>query len=206
MEPTANKVGTPLLPVMRRPWTPGATIMSQVHHHVAEIEPADEVDSHRAHSPYPLWPPRLSTVIAGLFVGSSLFFVNFVDVEFAQNLSDMYGWPFSHHFQPVQNLGPSNAAAVADLVISVLLLASACVTTQMAACLLVRSPRLTVRILTIGVLIAAMLLAASRWKNNYLSYVLYGGFYYSVASFIVLILSVLLHLELPRFEDRSPRD
>jgi hypothetical protein len=180
--------------------------MFQVHHTIAEIEPADEAGAHGDRSPYRYGPLRLSTIIAGLFVGSSLFFINFVDLDFAQNLSDMYGWPFRHHFRPVQNPGSSNAAAAADLVISVLLLASACVTTQVAACLLVRSPRLTVRILTIGVLITAMLLAASRWKHNYFSYVLYGGFYYSVASLIVLVLSVLLRLELPRFEDRSPRE
>jgi hypothetical protein len=180
--------------------------MSQVHRPVAEVEPADEAGPDGDRSFDRFGPLRLSTVIAALFVGSSLFFINFVDVDFAQNLSEMYGWPFSHRFRPAGPPVPSTAAMAADLAISVLLLASACLTTQVAACLLVRSPRLTVRILTIGVLITAILLAASRWKNHYISYVLYGGFYYSVASFIVLALSVLLRLELPGFEDRSSRE
>jgi hypothetical protein len=180
--------------------------MPQVQYTITEIEPAEEAGPQRERPPYRLGPLRLSTVIAALFVGFSLFFINFVDVDFAQNLSEMYGWPFSHHFQHASPPGPSSAAVAADLVISVLLLASACVTTQVAACLLVRSPRLTIRILSIGVLITAMLLAASRWRNHYFSYVLYGGFYYSVASSIVLVLSVLLRLELPRFEDRSSRE
>ncbi len=93
----------------------------------------------------------------------------------------------------------------ADLVISAALLASACVTTQVAACLLVRSPRLTVRILGLAVAAVAMLLAACRWKEDYLAYFLYTGFYYSVASLVVLVVSVLFHLELPSCEDPERR-
>jgi hypothetical protein len=177
---------------------------------VAEAETVEEAGPHRDRYPYPYGPPRLATVIAALFVGSSLFFINFVDVDFARNLSDLYGWPFGHRPRAPRtpDLSGVQAAAVlgADLLISAILLASACATTQVAACLLVRSPRLTVRILSIGVLVTAMLLAASRWKEGYFIYVLYGGFYYSVASLIVLILSVLLRLELPRVEDPAPRE
>jgi hypothetical protein len=179
--------------------------MPEVHRPVAEAAAPDEAAPRRDRSPYEYWPPRLSTVIAALFVGGSLFFINFVDVNFAQNLSDLYGWPFSHHYThhytPPRHLAPSRAFAIAamaaDLVILALLLASACVTTQVAACLLVRTPRLTVRILILVVFVTAMLLAAYRWKEDYLTFVLYGGFYYSVASLIVLLLSLLLRLELP---------
>jgi hypothetical protein len=178
--------------------------MSRANCPVVEAERSVEAGPQRNRSPYEYWPPRLSTVVAALFVGSSLFFIIFVDVDFYQ-----YGWPLSHHLTPRTSPASSGsvsvAALAADLVISAALLASACVTTQVAACLLVRSPRLTVRILGFVVIVIAMLLAACRWKANYFTYVLYGGFFYSVASLAVLVVSVLLRLELPRVEDPEQR-
>lgn len=178
--------------------------MFQVDRQVAEFEPDDDAAPHREHSPYPSWPPRPATVVAAMFVGSSLFFINFVDIDFAGNLSDLYGWPLSHRHPPANPIPASRALAaatlVADLFISAILLASACVTTQVGACLLVRSPRLTVRVLVFVIAATAMLLAVGRWKQNFLTYFLYTGFYYSVASLIVLVVSVLFRLELPTVE------
>jgi hypothetical protein len=183
--------------------------MSPLDPAVVEVEPSGESDPQPDRRPPPYWPPRPATVVAALFVGSSLVFINLVDADFARNLSELYGWPFRFHFltpDPSRSSwGFYFAALAADLVISAALLASACATTQVAACLLVRSPRLTVRILSLAVAAVAMLLAACRWKEDYLAYFLYTGFYYSVASLVVLATSVLLRLELPNCEDPQRR-
>src|SRR5262245_59313349 len=180
--------------------------MSQLHRPVAQLERSDEAGPHRARSLYPLWPPRPSTVVAALFVGCSLFWMTFIDREFARNLSEGYGWPFHYHFEgPNDHPGPSGsfylAALATDLAIAVALLASACATTQIAACSLVRSSRFTLRIVGFVIAVIAMFLAACRLKETFLTCVLYTGFYYGLASLIVLVACLLLRLELPLQDD-----
>jgi hypothetical protein len=69
--------------------------------------------------------------------------------DFARNLSDLYGWPFFYRLAaPNEPPGGSYVVALAaDLAIALALLASACATTQVAACPLVRSARNTLRII-----------------------------------------------------------
>jgi hypothetical protein len=179
--------------------------MSQLDRPVALFDRSDEVGPHRARSLYPFWPPRPSTVVAAVLVGCSLFWMAFIDREFARNLSEGYGWPFHYHFEGPNDPGPSGgfyaAAMAADLAIAVALLASACATTQIAACSLVRSPRLTLRILGFVIAVIAMFLAACRLKETFLACVFYTGFYYGLASLIVLLVCLLLRLELPPRDD-----
>ena len=134
------------LPAMRRLRTRGAAVMPPLDPVVVEVEPFGESDPQPDRHLPPCWPPRPATVVAALFVGSSLVFINLIDADFARNLSELYGWPFRFHFSapdpPRSSGGFYLAALAADLVISAALLVSACVTTQVAACLLVRSPRL----------------------------------------------------------------
>lgn len=158
------------------------------------------------------WPPRPSTILAALLVGCSLFLMNGVDAEFALNLSGLYGWPFTYRDDPAGVAAASGPrsfhtlALMADLAIALVLLAASCVTTQMAACLLVRKPRVTLRVLGLVVAGTALFLAAYRLRENFLSYVLHGGFYYSVASLMVLVACWVFHLELPAVEEPAQDD
>jgi hypothetical protein len=182
--------------------------MSQLHRPVAEVEPAGEAGPHRARSFSAYWPPRPATVVAALVVASSLYWMTFVDQDFARNLSKWYGWPFRYHFMDPRDAGPARifytAALAADLAISVALLASACAVTQIAAHLLVRSPRLTLRIIGFLIVAIALLLAGYRWKVTFLV-VFSSGFFYSLVSLIVLVVCLLLHLELPEGGNREQR-
>jgi hypothetical protein len=177
--------------------------MSRLDRPVAELGVTEEAGPHRDRSWYPYWPPRPTTIVAALLVGSSLYWMAFVDPDFARNLSDLYGWPFSFRLAaPNEPLGGLSAAALAaDLVIALALLASACATTQVAACLLVRSPRITLRIVGFAIAVIAMFLAGCRLNDNFLADVFYTGFYYSVASLVVLVACGLLRLELPRRDE-----
>jgi hypothetical protein len=179
--------------------------MSHLDRPVAEVEPIDEAGPHRDRSGYPFWPPRLSTVVTAVIVGSSLFWMTFIDADFARNLSEGYGWPFRYQLAGPNGPGPPGgfylAALVADLAVSVALLASACATTQIAACLLVRSPRFTLRILAFVVAVIALFLAGCRLRETFLADVFHTVFYYSVASLVALVVCLLLHLELPRRDD-----
>ncbi len=65
---------------------------------VVEVEPSGESDPQPDRRPPPCWPPRPATIVAALFVGSSLFFMNLIDADFVMNLSEQYGWPFRYHF------------------------------------------------------------------------------------------------------------
>ena len=179
--------------------------MSQLERPVAEVEPADEARPHRVRSLSTYWPPRPATVVAALVVASSLYWMTFVDQDFARNLSDLYGWPFRYHFMDPREAGPAGvfytAALAADLAILVAMLASACAITQIVACLLVRSPRLTLRIVGHLIAVIALLLAGWRLKAALLIDLFYSGFFYSLASLIVLVVCLLLHLELPERDD-----
>jgi hypothetical protein len=179
--------------------------MLQLDRPVAQVERSDEVGPQRARSLYPYWPPRPSTAVAAVLVGCSLFWMTFIDQDFARNLSEGYGWPFHYHFEGPNDPGPSGgfyiAALAADLAIAVALLASACATTQIAACSLVRSPRFTLRILGFVIAVIALFLAACRLKETFLICVFYTGFYYGLASLIVLVVCLLLRLELPLRDD-----
>jgi hypothetical protein len=174
--------------------------------HRPDAEAAGEARPHRVRSLSTYWPPRPATVVAALVVASSLYWMSFVDQEFARNLSKGYGWPFRYHFMDRGQAGPAGvfytAALAADLAISVALLASACAITQIAAHLLVRSPRLTLRIIGFTIVVIALLLAGCRWKVTF-RVVFSSGFFYSVVSLIVLVVCLLLHLELPEGGDRE---
>jgi hypothetical protein len=156
------------------------------------------------------WPPRPSTIIAAVIVGASLIWMNFVEPDLARGLSDRYGWPFAYRLTSSRPTGPSRAlyaaALGADLMISAALLASAFVTTQLMACLLVKSPRVTVRLLGQVVVASALFLAGCRLRENFLAYFLIIGFCYGLASFIVLVTCLLLRLELPRRDDLEGSD
>lgn len=150
------------------------------------------------------WPPRPSTVVAALVVGASLIWMNLdrVGRDFAMYFAERYGWPFSYRLTVSQDPGPSGAlfaaaAMAADLVVWAALLASACATTQIAAYLLVRSPRLNVRHLGLWVFTIALFLAGCRLKEGFLIHSFLVGFYYGLASLIVLGACLLLRLELP---------
>ncbi len=179
--------------------------MSRLDRPVAEVGITDEAGPQWDRSWSLYWPPRPTTIVAALLVGCSLFWMTFIDREFAWNLSELYGWPFRYQFtgpnDPGPPSGPYAAALVADLAVSLALLAAACVTTQLAACMLVRSPRITLRILGFAVAVIALFLAGCRLKDSFLADVLRTGFYYSVASLTVLVACVLLRLELPRRDE-----
>ena len=174
----------------------------------AEWERSEEIGPLRVRSLYPYWPPRPAMVVAGLLVGSSLFWMAFVDRDFARDLSDLYGWPFCYRLARSARSGWSGlllaAALVADLGVSLALLASACATTQIAACLLVRSPRITLRIVGFVVAVIALFLAGCRLNKIFLTDVFRISFYYSVASLIALVICLLFGLELPRRDDAEP--
>jgi hypothetical protein len=184
--------------------------MSWVRRSIDEVESSDKASPYRSRSPYPLWPPRLSTIVAGLFVGFSLFWMNFVDHVFAGALADKYGWPFTCRLTSPKTLSFSQnvytAAMVADLAISAALLVSACVTTQLMACLLARSRRLTLADLIIVIAAAALLLAGCRLEETFLPRIVLICFFYSLGSLIVLLICRVLHLELPRTDDPVERE
>jgi hypothetical protein len=180
--------------------------MSQVDRTLVEAAPSDDVGSDRCRSLYPLWPPRPATIGATLFVALSLFWIIFIDWEVAGSLSALYGWPFHYRFSahgPTPSSGTFYAAALAaDLVVMVALLASTYVTTQIGACLLVRSPRLTLRAIGASVIALALILAGCR-REAFLWDLFRTGFYYSLASFSVMLACVLFRLELPKVDDRE---
>ena len=147
-----------------------------------------------------------------MIVGASLIWMNLdrVGRVFASFLAQKYGWPFSYHLPFSPNPGPSGAlyaaaAMAADLAISAALFVSACATTQIAAVLMVPSPRINVRHLGVWVILTALFLAECRLKADFLIHFLIVGFYYGVACLLVLFACVILRLELPGRGDAEGR-
>jgi cation transport ATPase len=142
------------------------------------------------------WAPRPSTILTAVLVGSSLFVYETMDLNISTQ-PHRYGWPVTYRVRPWNPSTPSppldvNALA-ADIAIAAALLASSCVTTQLAASRLVKSSRLTLRSMVLLITAIALFLAMWRLVEGLpLLLMLVAGLFYALASPILLILILLL--------------
>jgi hypothetical protein len=168
----------------------------------AEAAPPDEDAPVRDRPRCGWWVPRLPTIFAAVLVGYSLFVMVFLDQNVGKPPAARYGWPFTYRVVQHYGLHPplrlGTGALAADLVIAAALLASSCFTTQVAACLLMRSTCIKLRSACCVVAALALCFAACKFRPIVLVLALYVGYYYSLASPILPILMMLMRLELPK--------
>jgi hypothetical protein len=127
---------------------------------------------------YGWWIPRPSTILTAIVVGLALFTAVSIDQIVPRNVTRASGPP------PLIDSG----AVAATYVIAVALLASACLTTQILACLFVESPRLTIRSACLWIAVVALFLALWRSGSALVLLILLAAFGYSVASPMILVL------------------
>jgi hypothetical protein len=123
------------------------------------------------------WIPRPSTILTAIVVGLALFTAVSIDQMVPPNFTGGSGPP-----------PPIDSGAVATTyVIAVALLASACLTTQILACLFVESPRLTIRSACLWIAVVALFLALWRSGSALVLLILLAAFGYGVASPMILV-------------------
>jgi hypothetical protein len=122
------------------------------------------------------WAPRPSTIATAIVVGLAHFAAVSIDQIVPRGLSGAPGPPppiDSGGWQPIY-------------VIAIALLASACLTTQILACLFVESPRLTIRSACLWIAVVALFLALWRSGSALVLLLLLTAYGYSLASPIIL--------------------
>jgi hypothetical protein len=124
------------------------------------------------------WIPRPSTILTAVVVGLALFTAVSIDQVAPRNLAGAPG-----------PLPPIDSGGLRPVhVIAVALLASACLTTQVLACLFVESPRLTIRSACLWIAVVALFLALWQSGSALVLLILLAAFGYSVASPMILVL------------------
>jgi hypothetical protein len=167
-----------VLSTTKRPWLPGAVIMSRINRPILQTAQSDEVRVDRGWHWSGCWLPRPTTILTAIVVGLALFTAVSIDQIVPRGFTRASGPP-----------APIDDGAVATAyVIAVALLASACLTTQLLACLFVESPRLTIRSVCLWIAVVALFLALWRSGSALVLLILLAAFDYSVASPMILVL------------------
>lgn len=125
-------------------------------------------------------------MVAGLPLGGAVTLAHYSGVPLA---SSLLGWFFGYQVIPRSGTATVDAGALAaDIALALALLASACATTQILACRLVPSPRLTVRSACLWIVAFALYLGLLRMEFlALLLLLLIPGFSYALASPILLL-------------------
>ena len=135
------------------------------------------------------WIPRPSTLftamVAGLPLGGAITLAHYFGVPLA---SSLLGYFFGYQMIPRGGTAILDAGALAaDIALTLALLASACATTQILACRLAPSARLTVRSACLWIVAFALYLGLLRTEFFALLLLLIPGFSYALASPILLL-------------------
>jgi hypothetical protein len=184
----------------KRPFSRGAVIMSQVNRPIFQTAPSDDVRARRGWYRSGWWLPRPTTILIGLLVGSSLYVMITMNRIIAQPPADPVASPFSDQGarpNPQARRRPpprSEADTLApDLVIAAALLASACLTTQVAVCRFIGSSGVSIRSACLWIAAVALFLALWRSGSAVAVLILSAAFGYSLASPIVLLFLILAY-------------
>jgi hypothetical protein len=166
---------------MKRPWLHGAAIMSRLDRTAEAAGPREPGAARPGRHRPNWWTPRPSTILAATVGGIELFTTLSIDKVVPVNLTGASGAPPSIE----------SGAMAAKYVIAAALLASACLTTQILACLLVESPRLTIRSSCLWIAAVALFLALWRSGSAIVLLIFMAALAYSVAGPLIVATVIL---------------
>jgi hypothetical protein len=177
--------------------------MSRIKRPVLQATPSDEARDDRAGHGLGWWLPRPATILIGLLVGSSLY----VMVTMNQILGQPPGAPVDSPFSdrgarpttpPAIRRPPSRSEAdslAPDLIIAAALLASACLTTQVAVCRFTGSARVTIASSCLWIAVVAVFFALWRSGSAVVLLIHSVAFGYSLASPIILMFLIIADID-----------
>jgi hypothetical protein len=174
--------------------------MSQINGPFLQAAPSEKARPNRARHGLGWWLPRPATILIGLLVGSSLYGMVTMNQIIGKPPALPVDSPFSDRGarpnpRAIRRPPPRTEAdsLVPDLVIAAALLASACLTTQVAVCRFKGSSGVTIRSACFWVATVALFLALWRSGSAVVMLILSAAFGYSLASPIILLFLILAY-------------
>jgi hypothetical protein len=176
--------------------------MSQINRPILQTAQSDEVRADREWHWSGWWLPRPTTILIGLLVGSSLYVMIAMNRVIAQTPPDPVASPFSDQGarpnpRAIRRPPPQSEAdtLAPDLIIAAALLASACLTTQVALCRFTGSSGVSIRSACLWIAAVALFFALWRSGSAVALLILSAAFGYSLASPIILLFLLMLDLD-----------